>query len=224
MKISFNFGSGKLILCEMKRINAFVVALLSVCFVACRQQPVPSGMEKAFGFEVGKTTLEEFYDLFPEDSYEYGLSWISPGIDFLGIEPSEKITVFLKEGTYRGTDYHRIGLEFDNRVLSEISFFVHGSADQTDSLIASFREEFAQYYDCDYELPASMAGMDHLQVFFNDGLTTLMLWRKDWSQARPDKYNPTTEVELAIHIMNTGMKKDWIKSNVQRRAKKVRRK
>ena len=208
----------------MKRINTFLVVLLSVCLAACKQQPVPSGMEKAFGFEVGKTTLEEFCDLFPEDSYEYGLSWISPGNDFFGIEPEELISIFLKEGTYRGTAYHRIGLEFDNRVLSEISFSVHGSADQTDPLIASFREEFAQYYDCDYELPASKAGMDHLQVFFNDGLTTLMLWRKDWSQAKPDKYNPTTEVELAIRIMNTEMKKDWIKDVVQRRAKKVRRK
>ena len=69
-----------------------------------------------------------------------------------------------------------------------------------------------------------MAGMDHLQVFFNDGLTTIMLWRRDWSQKEPSEYYPTTEIELEISIMNTQMKKDWIKTVSQKRSKKVRRK
>lgn len=207
----------------MKRINTFIVVLLTICFIACKQ-PVPSGMEKAFGCVVGKTTLEEFCGLFPEDSYEWGLSWNSPGIDFMGIQPNEVISVILKEGSYHGTVYQSIGLDFDNRVLSDITFFVHGSADEIDSLIAFFREEFSQYYDYDLETPASMAGMDHLKVFLNDGLTTLLLWRRDWSQSEPSEYNPTTEIELEIHIMNTQMKKDWIKTVSQKRSKKVRRK
>lgn len=207
----------------MKRINTFIIVLLSVCLTACKQ-PVPSGMEKAFGCAVGKTTLEEFCGLFPEDSYEWGLSWNSPGIEFMGLQPSEVISVILKEGSYRGSVYQRIGMDFDNRVLSDITFFVHGSADKIDPLIAFFREEFSQYYDYDLELPASMAGMDHLQVFFNDGLTTIMLWRRDWSQSEPSRYNPTTEIELEIHIMNTRLKQDWIKTVSQKRSKKVRRK
>ena len=85
----------------MKRINTFIIVLLSVCFTACKQ-PVPSGMEKAFGCAVGKTTLEEFCGLFPEDSYEWGLSWNSPGIEFMGIQPNEVLSVILKEGSYRG--------------------------------------------------------------------------------------------------------------------------
>ena len=212
-----------MILFAMKRINTFIIVLLSVCFTACKQ-PVPSGMEKAFGCAVGKTTLEEFCGLFPEDSYEWGLSWNSPGIEFMGLQPSEVISVILKEGSYRGSVYQRIGLDFDNRVLSDITFFVHGSADKIDPMIAFFREEFSQYYDYDLELPASMAGMDHLQVFFNDGLTTIMLWRRDWSQSEPSRYNPTTEIELEIHIMNTRLKQDWIKTVSQKRSKKVRRK
>ena len=207
----------------MKRINTFIIVLLSICFTSCKQ-PIPSGMEKAFGCAVGKTTLEEFCGLFPEDSYEWGLSWNSPGIEFMGLQPSEVISVILKEGSYRGSVYQRIGLDFDNRVLSDITFFVHGSADKIDPLIAFFREEFSQYYDYDLELPASMAGMDHLQVFFNDGLTTIMLWRRDWSQSEPSRYNPTTEIELEIHIMNTRLKQDWIKTVSQKRSKKVRRK
>ena len=207
----------------MKRISTFIIVLLSICFTSCKQ-PIPSGMEKAFGCAVGKTTLEEFCGLFPEDSYEWGLSWNSPGIEFMGIQPNEVLSVILKEGSYRGTVYQRIGLHFDNRVLSDISFHVCGGAEKIDPLIAFFREEFSQYYDYDLELPASMAGMDHLQVFFNDGLTTIMLWRRDWSQSEPSEYNPTTEIELEIQIMNTQMKKDWIKTVSQKRSKKVRRK
>ena len=235
---------GKLILFAMKRINTFIIVLLSICFTSCKQ-PIPSGMEKAFGCVVGKTTLEEFCGLYPEDSYEWGLSWSSPRIEYMMqpdiilpgevttirpfrysmvIRPGEMKSVILKEGSYRGTAYQRIGMNFENRVLSDISFHVCGGAEKIDPLIAFFREEFSQYYDYDLETPASMAGMDHLQVFFNDGLTTIMLWRRDWSQSEPSEYNPTTEIELEIQIMNTQMKKDWIKTVSQKRSKKVRRK
>ena len=242
----------------MKRINVFIVVLLAICFTACKQ-PVPSGMEKAFGCVVGKTTLEEFCSQYPEDSYEWGFSWSSPRIEYMMqpdiilpgevttirpfrysmvIRPGEMKSVILKEGSYRGTVYQRIGLHFDNNVLSDITLHVFGSADKIDPLIAFFREELSQYYDYDLELPASMAGMDHLQVFFNDGLTTIMLWqvffndglttimlwRRDWSQKEPSEYYPTTEIELEISIMNTQMKKDWIKTVSQKRSKKVRRK
>ena len=207
----------------MKRVKAFIIILLTICVTACKQ-PVPSGMEKAFDCVVGETTLEEFCDLFPEDSYEWGLSWISPGIEFMGLQPSEKISVILKEGSYQGTNYQKIGLDFDNRVLSDITFHVFGNAGEIENVISFFREEFSQYYDYDLETPASMAGMDHLQIFFNDGLTTIMLWRRDWSQSDPNEFNPTTEIELEIHIMNTQMKEHWIKTVCQKRSKKVRRK
>lgn len=208
----------------MKGINAFlVVVLLSICFTACKQ-PTPSGMEKAFGCVVGKTTLEEFCSLYPEDSYEWGLSWNSPGIEFMGIQPNEVLSVILKEGSYRGSVYQRIGLDFDNRVLSDITFFVHGSADEVDSLIAFFREEFSEYYDYEVDKPTLGGGISHLQVFFNDGLTTLLLWRRDWSQEEPSRYNPTTEIELEIHIMNTRLKQDWIKTLGFKKPKRERRK
>ena len=208
----------------MKRISALIVLFLSICFTACKQ-PIPSGMEKAFGCAVGKTTLEEFCGLFPEDSYEWGLSWNSPGIEFMGgIQPNEVLSVILKEGSYRGTVYQRIGLHFDNNVLSDITLNVFGSADKIDPLIAFFREEFSEYYDYEAEKPTLGGGISHLQVFFNDGLTTLLLWRRDWSQEEPSEYNPTTEIELEIQIMNTQMKKDWIKTVSQKRSKKVRRK
>lgn len=208
----------------MKGINAFlVVVLLSICFTACKQ-PTPSGMEKAFGCVVGKTTLEEFCSLYPEDSYEWGLSWNSPGIEFMGIQPNEVLSVILKEGSYRGSVYQRIGLDFDNRVLSDITFFVHGSADEVDSLIAFFREEFSEYYDYEVDKPTLGGGISHLQVFFNDGLTTIMLWRRDWSQSEPSRYNPTTEIELEIHIMNTRLKQDWIKTLGFKKPKRERRK
>lgn len=207
----------------MNRINAFLAVFLAVCFTACRQ-PIPSGMEKAFGCEVGKTTLEEFCGLFPEDSYEWGLSWISSGIEFMGLQPSEVISVILKEGSYRGTVYQRIGLDFDNRVLSDISFHVFGSADKIDPLIAFFREEFSQYYDYEVDKPTLGGGISHRQIFFNDGLTTLLLWRRDWSQEEPSRYNPTTEIELEIHIMNTRLKQDWIKTLGFKKPKRVRQK
>ena len=212
-----------MILFAMKRINTFIIVLLSVCFTACKQ-PVPSGMEKAFGCAVGKTTLEEFCGLFPEDSYEWGLSWNSPGIEFMGLQPSEVISVILKEGSYRGSVYQRIGLDFDNRVLSDITLFVHGSADEIDSLIAFFREEFSEYYDYEVDKPTLGGGISHRQVFFNDGLTTLLLWRRDWSQEEPSRYNPTTEIELEIHIMNTRLKQEWIKTLGFKKPKRGRQK
>ena len=207
----------------MKGIHVFIVALLSICFTACKR-PTPSGMEKAFGCEVGKTTLEEFCGLFPEDSYEWGLSWISPGIEFMGLQPSEVISVRLKEGSYHGTVYQNMGLSFDNSVLSDIVFHVCGSADEIAPLIAFFREEYSQYYDYEAEKPTSGGGISHLQVFFNDGLTTLMLWRRDWSQCEPSEYNPTTEIELEIHIMNTRLKQDWIKTLGFKKPRRVRQK
>ena len=212
-----------MILFAMKRINTFIIVLLSVCFTACKQ-PVPSGMEKAFGCAVGKTTLEEFCGLFPEDSYEWGLSWNSPGIEFMGLQPSEVISVILKEGSYRGSVYQRIGLDFDNRVLSDITLFVHGSADEIDSLIAFFREEFSEYYDYEVDKPTLGGGISHRQVFFNDGLTTLLLWRRDWSQEEPSRYNPTTEIELEMHIMNTRLKQEWIKTLGFKKPKRGRQK
>jgi hypothetical protein len=239
----------------MKRINALIAVLISICFTACK--PItPSGMEKAFGCAVGKTTIEEFCNLFPESSIERVLRWTlgdptaflrgGPpdyvakleivGNDSLAIlrggEPdwsgklyrSEELSIIVTEGSYYGNDYQHIRMSFDNGVLTEIGFDAYGSADEIDNMIAFFREEFSQYYDYDLETPASMAGMDHLQVFFNDGLTTIMLWRRDWSQSEPSEYNPTTEIELEIQIMNTQMKKDWIKTVSQKRSKKVRRK
>ena len=181
-------------------------------------------MEKAFGCEVGKTTFEEFCGLFPEDSYEWGLSWSSPGIEFMGLQPSEVISVILKEGSYRGTVYQRIGLDFENRVLSDITFFVHGSADKIDSLITFFREEFSEYYDYEVDKPTLGGGISHLQVFFNDGLTTILLWRRDWSQEEPSRYNPTTEIELETHIMNTQLKQHWIKTLGFKKPKRARQK
>ena len=228
----------------MKRINTFIIVLLSVCFTACKQ-PVPSGMEKAFGCVVGKTTLEEFCSQYPEDSYEWGFSWSSPRIEYMMqpdiilpgevttirpfrysmvIRPGERKSVILKEGSYRGTVYQRIGLHFDNNVLSDITLNVFGSADKIDPLIAFFREEFSEYYDYEAEKPTLGGGISHLQVFFNDGLTTLLLWRRDWSQEEPSEYNPTTEIELEISIMNTQMKKDWIKTLAFKKPKRVRQK
>ena len=59
----------------MKRINALLVVLLSLCFTACKP-PIPSGMEKAFGCEVAqpddKPTNGEFIALIADKlSMEY---------------------------------------------------------------------------------------------------------------------------------------------------------
>jgi hypothetical protein len=203
----------------MKRVKAFIIILLTICVTACKQ-PVPSGMEKAFDCVVGETTLEEFCDLFPEDSYEWGLSWISPGIEFMGLQPSEIISVILKEGSYQGTNYQKIGLDFDNRVLSDITFHVFGNAGEIENVISIFREEFSPYYDFEAEKPTLGGGISHRQVFFDDGLTTIMLWSRDYSQCEQSGFNPTTEIELEISIMNTQMKKDWIKTCRLKRAKR----
>ena len=179
-------------------------------------------MEKAFGCVVGNTTLEEFCSLYPEDSYEWGLSWFSPGIEFMGLQPNEVISVILKEGSYRGNVYQRIGLDFDDRVLSDITFFVHGSADKIDSLITFFREEFSEYYDYEVDKPTLGGGISHRQVFFNDGLTTILLWRRDYSQCEPSEFNPITEFELETHIMNTRLKQHWIKTMGFKKSRRVR--
>ena len=181
-------------------------------------------MEKAFGCVVGNTTLEEFCSLYPEDSYEWEFSVVSPGIEFMGIQPNEVLSVILKEGSYRGIDYQRIGLHFDNRVLSDITFFVHGSADEIDPLIAFFREEFSQYYDYEVDKPTLGGGISHRQVFFNDGLTTILLWRRDYSQGEPNEFNPIAEIELETHIMNTQLKQHWIKTMGFKKSKRVRQK
>ena len=231
-----------MLLFTMKRIDFYIGVLLSICFTACKQ-PTPSGMEKAFGCVVGKTTLEEFCSQYPEDSYEWGFSWSSPRIEYMMqpdiilpgevttirpfrysmvIRPGEMKSVILKEGSYRGTDYQRIGLDFDDRVLSDITFFVHGSADKIDSLITFFREEFSEYYDYEVDKPTLGEGISHRQVLFNDGLTTILLWRRDYSQCEPSEFNPITEFELETHIMNTRLQQHWIKTLGFKKPKRVR--
>ena len=191
-------------------------------------------MEKAFGCEVGKTTIEEFCNMFPESSIERVWRWTlgdpsafmrgGPpdhvakfeivGNDSLAIlrggEPdwsgmlyrSEELDITIKEGSYYGNVYQHIRMSFDNGVLSDIGFNVYGSADEIDSLIAFFREEFSKYYKYDAEKPASEAGIDHHQIFFDDGLTTLLLWKRDYSQCEPSEYNPPEKIGLEISILD----------------------
>ena len=190
---------------EMKRITAFIVVLVSICFTACK--PItPSGMEKAFGCEVGKTTLEEFCILFPESSIESSFKTImNDGLAFLyGRQsvPEEQINLTVTEGSYYGNVYQHIRMSFDNGVLSDIGFNAYGSADEIDSLIAFFREEFSQYYKYEAEKPASEAGIDHHQIFFDDGLTTLMLWKRDYSQSEPSEFGPPEKIGVEISILD----------------------
>ena len=189
----------------MKRIYTLIVVLLSASFTACRQA-TPSGMEKAFGCEVGNTTYEEFCRLYPEDSYEWGLSWTSPGNEYLGIQPEEVLSIILKEGSYRGTACQQIGMSFDNGVLSDITFHVNGTADEIDTLIAFFREEFSQYHKYEVEEPTSGEGISHHQIFFDDGLTTLMLWKRDYSQCEPREFAQPTDISLEISIVDNNDK------------------
>ena len=234
---------------EMKRINAFIAVLISICFTACK----PSGMEKAFGCAVGKTTIEEFCHLFPESSIERVWRWTSGdptaflrggppdyvakleivGNDSLAIlrggEPdrsgklyrSEEIFITVTEGSYYGNVYQHIGMSFDNGVLSGITFHVDGSADEIDTLIAFFREEFSQYHSYEAEKPTLGGGISHHQVFFNDGLTTLMLWRRDYSQCEPSEFN-TTEIGLEISIVDNKCKSkmDYLRTIRIKRSKK----
>ena len=188
----------------MKRITAFIAVLISICFTACK--PTPSGMEKAFGCEVGKTTLEEFCILFPESSIEqaYRTTW-GDGLAFLNGRqsvPREQLDLTVTEGSYYGNVYQHIRMSFDNGVLSGIGFNVYGSADEIDNLIAFFREEFSQYYKYDAEKPASEAGIDHHQVFFDDGLTTLLLWKRDYSQSELSEFGPPKKIGLEISILD----------------------
>ena len=188
---------------EMKRITAFIVVLVSICFTACK--PItPSGMEKAFGCEVGKTTLEEFCILFPESSIESSFKTImNDGLAFLyGRQsvPEEQINLTVTEGSYYGNVYQHIRMCFDNGVLSDIGFNAYGTADEIDNLIAFFREEFSQYYK--YEGEKTTLDISHHQIFFDDGLTTLMLWKRDYSQCEPGEFPLPKEIELTIWIVD----------------------
>jgi len=187
----------------MKRITAFIAVLLSICFTACKPKSL-SGMEKAFGCEVGKTTLEEFCDLFPESSIEqaYRTTW-GDGLSFLRgsqPDPREQIDVTVTDGSYYGDVYQHIRMCFDNGVLSDIGFNAYGTADEIDDLIAFFREEFSQYYK--YEGEKTTLGISHHQIFFDDGLTTLMLWKRDYSQCEPGEFSLPKEIELQIWIVD----------------------
>ena len=163
-------------------------------------------MEKAFGCEVGKTTLEEFCILFPESSIEqaYRTTW-GDGLAFLNGRqsvPREQIDLTVTEGSYYGIVYQHIRMGFDNGVLSDIDFNVYGSADEIDDLIAFFREKFSQYYKYEAEKPASEAGIDHHQIFFDDGLTTLLLWKRDYSQSEPSEFGLPKKIGLEISILD----------------------
>ena len=235
---------------EMKRITVFIVVLVSICFTACK--PItPSGMEKAFGCEVGKTTIEEFCELFPESSLERVWRWTlgDPSAFFMrrgdlldpfqytvesssqtahsyvakleivgndslailrGSEPdrsgmlyrSEELLISVTEGSYYGNVYQHIRMSFDNGLLTEVGFKVYGTADEIDNLIAFFREKFSQYHKYEAEKPTLGGGISHHQIFFDDGLTTLMLWRRDESQCEPNDYSPPTEIWLEIRIVD----------------------
>ena len=198
----------------MKRITAYIAVLISICLTACR--PTPSGMEKAFGCEVGKTTIEEFCQLFPDSSIERVWRWTlgDPTAFLRGGEPdrsgllyrSEELDITIKEGSYYGNVYQHIRMGFDNGVLSDIGFTVYGSADEIDSLITFFREEFSQYYKYEAEKPASEAGIDHHQIFFDDGLTTLLLWKRDYSQSEPSEFGPPEKIGVEISILDNSNK------------------
>ena len=218
---------------EMKRITAFFVVLVSICFTACK--PItPSGMEKAFGCEVGKTTIEEFCNLCPESSIERVWRWTlgDPTAFMRGGPPdfvakleivgndslailrggerdwsgmlyrSEELFITVKEGSYYGNVYQHISMNFVRGVLTEVGFNVYGTADEIDNLIAFFREEFSQYYKYEAEKPASEAGIDHHQIFFDDGLTTLMLWKRDYSQSEPSEFGPPEKIGVEISIVD----------------------
>ena len=214
----------------MKRITAYIAVLISICLTACK----PSGMEKAFGCAVGRTTIEEFCHLYPESSFERVWRWTSgdPSAFMRGGPPdfvakleivgndslailrggerdwsgmlyrSEELDITIKEGSYFSNDYQHIRMSFDDGVLTEVGFNVYGTADEIDSLIAFFREEFSQYYKYEGEDPASDGHIGHHQIFFDDGLTTLMLWRRDYSQCEPNEYSPPTEIWLGISIVD----------------------
>jgi len=161
-------------------------------------------MEKAFGCEVGKTTYGEFCSLYPESSIEEPvLIWESGP---LMNDSGDMLSLTLKEGSYSGTVYQHIGMSFDNGVLSDITFHVNGTADEIDTLIAFFREKFSQHLSYEAEKPTLGGGIGHHQIFFNDGLTTLMLWRRDYSQCERDEYTPPAEISLEISIVDNNDK------------------
>ena len=150
--------------------------------MACAQGS--SGMEKAFDCEVGKTTFKEFCSHYPKNSY-------------LGDDGS----ITLKEGTYYGKSYRQIDLDFSKDVLVKIVFDFDGTADEIDNQIAFFRKHFAKYFDSEEARPSLNGGPTHLNVFFDDGKTSLMLWKRDYSQCDPRRWN-TKIINLNISIMN----------------------
>ena len=78
------------------------------------------------------------------------------------------------------------------------------------------------YYKYELEKPASEAGIDHRQIFFDDGLTTLMLWRRDYSQCEPNEFSPPKEIELSISIVDNHDKSemDFLRTIRLKKAKK----
>ena len=46
------------------------------------------------------------------------------------------------------------------------------------------------------------AGIDHHQIFFDDGLTTLLLWKRDYSQSEPSEFGPPKKIGLEISILD----------------------
>ena len=165
----------------MKRISVFTIILLSICFTSCGKKS-SSGMAKAFECEVGKTTYKEFCNHFPENSYS-----------------GDEVFVTLKNGSYYGRVYQHIDLTFNEEILSQISFDVSGSADEIDNLIAFFRNRFSKYYDFEEARPSLDGGPTHLNIYFDDGNTTLMLWKRDYSQCDPRRWNTKT-INLIICI------------------------
>ena len=196
----------------MKRINAFLVIILYIIsLTTCRQ--IASGMEKAFGCEVGKTTYEEFCNLFPKNCREdsLGFSW-NTDFPFLGGGRGSSgvlLSETLKEGSFYGTVYQNIHMGFDNGVLSSISFEVNDNANEIDNIIELFRARFSRYYDSEEANPSFDGGIAHHQIFFNDGLTTLLLWKRDYSQCDPSVWR-TNGTSLEISILNNRLMKYYL--------------
>ena len=142
----------------------------------------------------------------------------------MGIKPREVISVNLKEGSYYGTVYQNIGLSFDNGVLAKIIFPVYGTADEIDRLMAFFREEFSQYCDYEVEKPTLGGGISHHQVFFDDGLTTIMLWKRDYSQCERGEYSLPTDINLEVSIVSNEDKPemDYLHTICIKKPKKAR--
>ena len=107
-------------------------------------------------------------------------------------------------------------------MLTEIGFDAYGSADEIDNMIAFFREEFSQYYKYEAEKPTLGGGISHHQIFFDDGLTTLMLWKRDYSQCEPGEFALPNEIGLSISIVDDHdkSKMDFLRTIRIKRSKK----